>query len=248
MKPIEGQARGISRMIDEEVSCIDILTQVSALTRALQTVATGLLGDHLAHCVLDAARAGDDEAAQEKLQEPPMPSGGWCAPEGSGREGFGLGEVARPVPAQAPARWRCSSSGGRWQESSGCRTRRRWCFSQRGRPGSRWCRLRGRPRSTARRVRSPRRPAHPTGRRRRGGSPVTRARCFPGWCSWRRCSTGYAYREAQHAVRPTPAPQALPRSQGWGIDCTPSVLMIYVPPSTDCSRNSPTASLTQEIS
>jgi len=69
MKRIEGQARGIARMIDEEQYCIDILTQVSALTRALQTVATGLLDDHLKHCVLDAARMGDEAAAQEKLQE-----------------------------------------------------------------------------------------------------------------------------------------------------------------------------------
>ncbi|MCG7308026.1 MULTISPECIES: metal-sensitive transcriptional regulator [Brachybacterium] len=66
---IEGQARGISKMIDEEKYCIDILTQVSALTRALQGVATGLLDDHLKHCVLDAARLGDDEAAFEKIQE-----------------------------------------------------------------------------------------------------------------------------------------------------------------------------------
>lgn len=69
MKRIEGQARGIARMIDEEKYCIDILTQISALTRALQTVATGLLDDHLKHCVLDAARMGDEDAAREKLQE-----------------------------------------------------------------------------------------------------------------------------------------------------------------------------------
>mgnify|MGYP002737446226 CR=1 FL=1 len=63
MKRIEGQARGIAKMIDEEKYCIDILTQVSALTRALQGVATGLLDDHLKHCVIDAARAGGDEGA-----------------------------------------------------------------------------------------------------------------------------------------------------------------------------------------
>ncbi|MGY5766033.1 metal-sensitive transcriptional regulator [Brachybacterium sp. DNPG3] len=68
MKRIEGQARGISRMIDEEQYCIDILTQISALTRALQGVATGLLDDHLTHCVLDAAKLGDEEA-REKIQE-----------------------------------------------------------------------------------------------------------------------------------------------------------------------------------
>ncbi|WP_374009258.1 metal-sensitive transcriptional regulator [Leifsonia sp. LS-T14] len=62
LKRIEGQTRGISRMVDEEQYCIDILTQISALTNALQAVAVGLLDDHLKHCVLDAARAGGDEA------------------------------------------------------------------------------------------------------------------------------------------------------------------------------------------
>lgn len=62
LKRIEGQTRGISRMVDEEQYCIDILTQISALTSALQAVAVGLLDDHLKHCVLDAARAGGDEA------------------------------------------------------------------------------------------------------------------------------------------------------------------------------------------
>ncbi|TDT32992.1 metal-sensitive transcriptional regulator [Naumannella halotolerans] len=69
MKRIEGQARGIAKMIDDEKYCIDILTQVSALTRALQGVATGLLDDHLKHCVLDAAKQGDDDAAIAKIQE-----------------------------------------------------------------------------------------------------------------------------------------------------------------------------------
>jgi DNA-binding FrmR family transcriptional regulator len=62
LKRIEGQARGISRMVDEEKYCIDILTQISALNSALQAVAVGLLDDHLKHCVVDAARAGGDEA------------------------------------------------------------------------------------------------------------------------------------------------------------------------------------------
>ncbi len=68
MKRIEGQARGIAKMIDEEKYCIDILTQVSALTRALQGVATGLLDDHLKHCVLDAAKLSE-EAGKAKIQE-----------------------------------------------------------------------------------------------------------------------------------------------------------------------------------
>jgi DNA-binding FrmR family transcriptional regulator len=62
LKRIEGQARGIARMVDEEQYCIDILTQVSAVTKALEGVALALLDDHLRHCVVDAARKGDAEA------------------------------------------------------------------------------------------------------------------------------------------------------------------------------------------
>ncbi|MFZ2527171.1 MAG: metal-sensitive transcriptional regulator [Rhodococcus sp. (in: high G+C Gram-positive bacteria)] len=68
LKRIEGQARGIHRMVDEEQYCIDILTQISALTKALEGVALGLLDDHLEHCVLDAARRGGDDA-QIKIKE-----------------------------------------------------------------------------------------------------------------------------------------------------------------------------------
>ena len=68
LRRIEGQIRGLQRMVDEEVYCIDILTQVSAATKALETVALGLLDDHLAHCVVDAAREGGP-AAEEKLKE-----------------------------------------------------------------------------------------------------------------------------------------------------------------------------------
>jgi DNA-binding FrmR family transcriptional regulator len=62
MRRIEGQARGIQKMVEEEKYCIDILTQISALTSALEAVALGLLDDHLRHCVVDAARLGGDEA------------------------------------------------------------------------------------------------------------------------------------------------------------------------------------------
>ena len=62
LKRIEGQARGISRMVDDQKYCIDILTQISAVTSALETVALGLLDDHLRHCVADAARADGSEA------------------------------------------------------------------------------------------------------------------------------------------------------------------------------------------
>jgi CsoR family transcriptional regulator, copper-sensing transcriptional repressor len=58
LRRIEGQIRGLQRMIDEDVYCIDVLTQVSAATKALQSVALGLLEEHLAHCVTEAARAG----------------------------------------------------------------------------------------------------------------------------------------------------------------------------------------------
>ena len=59
LRRIEGQVRGLQRMIDEDAYCIDVLTQVAAATKALQSVAVGLLDEHLRHCVTDAA-AGDD--------------------------------------------------------------------------------------------------------------------------------------------------------------------------------------------
>ena len=58
LKRIEGQARGLQRMVEEEKYCIDILTQISAITKALQSVGLGLLDEHLSHCVVDAAAAG----------------------------------------------------------------------------------------------------------------------------------------------------------------------------------------------
>ena len=68
LRRIEGQARGLQRMVEEEQYCIDILTQVSAMTKALQSVALGLLDEHMSHCVVDAARAGGHEA-DIKLKE-----------------------------------------------------------------------------------------------------------------------------------------------------------------------------------
>lgn len=68
LRRIEGQTRGIHRMIEEDTYCIDILTQVSAVTSALENVALALLDDHLDHCVAEAATAGGDEA-QEKIRE-----------------------------------------------------------------------------------------------------------------------------------------------------------------------------------
>ena len=63
LRRIEGQVRGLQRMVDEDQYCIDILTQVSAATKALQAVAVGLLEDHLGHCVAEAIAAGDDSAS-----------------------------------------------------------------------------------------------------------------------------------------------------------------------------------------
>jgi DNA-binding FrmR family transcriptional regulator len=63
LRRIEGQVRGIARMVDEDVYCIDVLTQVSAVTRALQAVALGLMEDHLGQCVTEAVRKGGDEGA-----------------------------------------------------------------------------------------------------------------------------------------------------------------------------------------
>lgn len=68
LKRIEGQARGLQRMVTEDVYCIDILTQVSAMTKALESFALVLLEEHLNHCVAQAVAEGGD-IAQEKLTE-----------------------------------------------------------------------------------------------------------------------------------------------------------------------------------
>ena len=63
LRRIEGQVRGIARMIDEDKYCIDILTQISAVNSALQAVALGLLDEHLGHCVSNAVASGGEDAA-----------------------------------------------------------------------------------------------------------------------------------------------------------------------------------------
>ena len=65
---IEGQVRGIARMVEKDTYCIEVLTQVSAASRALQSVALVLLEDHMSHCVVDAARTGGPEQ-DAKLKE-----------------------------------------------------------------------------------------------------------------------------------------------------------------------------------
>ncbi|WP_406833153.1 metal-sensitive transcriptional regulator [Pedococcus sp. KACC 23699] len=68
LRRVEGQVRGLQRMVEEDQYCIDILTQVSAATKALQSFSLELLEEHLSHCVVDAARKGGPEA-QEKVRE-----------------------------------------------------------------------------------------------------------------------------------------------------------------------------------
>ncbi len=68
MRRIEGQVRGITRMIEEDVYCIDVITQVAAVTKALQAVSIGLVEEHLGHCVLTAAQSSTEEG-NEKLRE-----------------------------------------------------------------------------------------------------------------------------------------------------------------------------------
>ncbi len=68
LRRVEGQVRGLAKMVEDDKYCIDILTQVSAATRALQSVALGLLEDHLGHCVTQAAAEGG-EVANQKVRE-----------------------------------------------------------------------------------------------------------------------------------------------------------------------------------
>src|SRR5699024_6439555 len=68
MRRIEGQVRGITRMVEDDTYCIDVLTQVAAVTKALQAVSIGLVEDHLGHCVVEAAKSSPEEG-NEKLRE-----------------------------------------------------------------------------------------------------------------------------------------------------------------------------------
>jgi CsoR family transcriptional regulator, copper-sensing transcriptional repressor len=66
---IEGQVRGIERMIDEDRYCVDVLTQIGAVTTALESLAFRILDDHVEHCVTGALASGDPDAAAEKSRE-----------------------------------------------------------------------------------------------------------------------------------------------------------------------------------
>ena len=68
LRRIEGQVRGIATMVEQDAYSIDVLTQVAAASRALQSMALGLLEDHMSHCLVAAARAGGDEQ-EAKLKE-----------------------------------------------------------------------------------------------------------------------------------------------------------------------------------
>jgi CsoR family transcriptional regulator, copper-sensing transcriptional repressor len=69
LRRIEGQVRGLQRMIDDDRYCIDVLTQVASTTRALQGLATTMLDDHVRHCVRDAIEDGQGRSADEKIDE-----------------------------------------------------------------------------------------------------------------------------------------------------------------------------------
>lgn len=68
LRRIEGQVRGLARMVEQDAYCIDVLTQIAAATKALESLALSLLDEHLSHCVHDAARQGG-ELAEKKISE-----------------------------------------------------------------------------------------------------------------------------------------------------------------------------------
>ncbi len=69
LRRIEGQVRGIERMVEEDRYCIDILTQIAAAMTALESVGLKVLDDHVGHCVAGALASGDPDAAREKTDE-----------------------------------------------------------------------------------------------------------------------------------------------------------------------------------
>ena len=69
LRRIEGQVRGLQRLVEEDTYCIDVLTQVAAATKALHSVAVGLLDEHVRHCVREAAASGDDARVDEMVTE-----------------------------------------------------------------------------------------------------------------------------------------------------------------------------------
>ena len=69
LRRIEGQVRGIEKMVDEDRYCMDVLTQIGAVTKALESVALEVLDEHVRHCVAGALASGDEKAAAKKSEE-----------------------------------------------------------------------------------------------------------------------------------------------------------------------------------
>jgi DNA-binding FrmR family transcriptional regulator len=69
LRRIEGQVRGVERMVDDDRYCMDVLTQIAAVSKALDAVALEVLDDHVRHCVTDALASGNEKAAAEKGEE-----------------------------------------------------------------------------------------------------------------------------------------------------------------------------------
>jgi CsoR family transcriptional regulator, copper-sensing transcriptional repressor len=69
LRRIEGQVRGLQRMIDEDTYCVDVLTQIASVTKALQSVALGLLDQHVRHCVADVHGRDGDEPTEDMVEE-----------------------------------------------------------------------------------------------------------------------------------------------------------------------------------
>jgi CsoR family transcriptional regulator, copper-sensing transcriptional repressor len=69
LRRIEGQVRGLQRMVEDDTYCIDVLTQIASVTKALQGVGMGLLDEHMRHCVREAADAPGEDAFDEKADE-----------------------------------------------------------------------------------------------------------------------------------------------------------------------------------
>jgi DNA-binding FrmR family transcriptional regulator len=91
LRRIEGQVRGLQKMVEDDKYCIDILTRVPAATKALQSVALGLLDDHLAHCVTEAAAGGGEVSGDGRQRRAAVRRGGRGGP------GRGRGLPARRV-------------------------------------------------------------------------------------------------------------------------------------------------------
>src|SRR5580692_4623508 len=109
LRRVEGQVRGLQRMVEQDDYCIDVLTQISAVTRALQAVALGLLEDHLGHCVTSAIEEGGPDA-QAKVHEAAEAISRLVKSRG-GRGDVRPGQVLRR-PGRCPARSGSEAAGG----------------------------------------------------------------------------------------------------------------------------------------